>query len=437
MESSNSQLGEASIFLHQLATRRTNSTRQEKQSLIRQLSVQTRLLPYPIPIILITGTCGKGSTASLLSSIIEANGYTAGMIQSPHLISYTERIQIDRKPVSEQQILTKIQEFLPVLQKTSNEEAGFRALNYNQAFLLIGLHLFIEQKADFVLVETGIGGYNDPASFFDPILSIITNIHMDHESILGNTLEAIAYDKSGVIKKRSPVVTGTTVPSAFEVLRQAAGMQQSPLYQLTRDFQVVLNGEGLWYQDNDTAFPFQFIVEGNFQLANAALAVKASLLLQEKGYSFNIDKIQAGLKQCTLLPGRFQVMSKSPLTVIDGAHNEEEIIRFCETVEQFGCKTHYMILGFSEDKRISSMLSAFSRLSCIFLFVPHSNTARFKDPGELAAMARLSGHQSLSFTKVEDALDYASRNANQTDGIFVTGSMFLAGDALQIWKTRS
>lgn len=424
----------AEELLRELAGKRLFATPQEKRELIEKLAVDTGLLPYPIPIILITGTCGKGSTTLFLSSLLEAHGLKVGMIQSPHLLSFSERIQVNRTSLSEEAILRKIDELLPVLyqsiEPTDSHLLG--ALNYNQLFLLTGLHLFLQEQVDFVLLETGIGGYNDPSSFFTPILSIITNVFKDHEAVLGNSFEQIAYDKSGVIKEGVPVITGTIIPEALEVLKAEAKKKRSPLFCLREDFTVKAFEGNVLYEEPAFVLPFHLAVNGEFQWDNASLAIKCCLLLKESGYPLQNNKIQEALS-LTELPGRFQVVEKHPLTVVDGAHNEEEIRRFCETVRKLGCKMNYFILGFSQDKKFEEMLRWFKGIPAELLFAPHTNSMRLKDPTELAAFFQQEhGVEAHVFSSLEQAYFYAKSMAKSTDGIFFTGSMFIAGDALQL-----
>ncbi|RXT13556.1 folylpolyglutamate synthase/dihydrofolate synthase family protein [Ammoniphilus sp. CFH 90114] len=419
----------AEELLRELASKRLFASPEEKRRLVATLAEKTGLLPYSIPLILITGTCGKGSTTLFLSSILESHGFRVGLIQSPHLSSFNERIQINRKAMSERVILGKINELLPSFLESvePTESHSLGALNYNQVFLMTGLHLFLQEKLDFVLVETGIGGYNDPSSFFTPIVSIITNVFKDHEAVLGHSFEQIAYDKSGVIKDHVPVITGTSVPEALEVLKVEAQKKKAPLYCLGEDFSTEKEN----YMEKGLILPYQLRVAGEFQWSNSALAIKCSLLLHEMGFPLKQDKIMEALLH-TQLPGRFQIVKESPLTVIDGAHNEEEIRRFCETVRKFGCETHYFILGFSQDKRIEDMMQNFEGIRAVFLFAPHSNIIRLKDPQELADYCHRNQMHALTFPTLEQAYAYALSKATISDGIFFTGSMFMAGDAIQL-----
>jgi dihydrofolate synthase / folylpolyglutamate synthase len=419
---------DAADFLNQLEMKREVSSREEKIHVISELLRRTGLASFPIPMILLAGTCGKGSTAHFLSSILEANGYKVGMITSPHLTSYTERIQINRTPIEKEQILAKVQKLLPVFQQIMKSNQA-KALNYNQVFLMVGLLLFLEGNTNYVLIESGIGGYNDPCSIFTPHLSIITNIHKDHEAILGHTYEEIAYDKSGIIKERTPIITGTKIEAARSVIRREAAKKQAPLSCLNLDFSVSGHGSEIIYQEKDFQFSYSLQAAGQFQWENSALAIKACRMLQQQDITITIEKMRKGLSQ-TQIPGRFQIIAHSPLLVIDGAHNEEEISQFCQTAETLHCRTNYIIAGFSSDKQITNMLLEFRGLNCIFLFVPHSNAGRAKLPEELKQIGSSLGFACHSFTQLGQALAYAKNQAQTDDGIFITGSMFLAGDAL-------
>lgn len=425
---------DAQEFLAELAGKRLFATPEEKRQLIADLSEATGLLPYPVPIILVTGTCGKGSTSAFLSAILEANGYRVGSIQSPHLVSFSERLQIDRQPLAEAKILAQVDALLPAFLATAKgtEQHRFGALNYNQVFLVAGLHLFAQERVDFAIVETGIGGYNDPSSYFTPILSVITNVHKDHESVLGPTYDAIAYDKSGFIKNGRPAVTGTRIPEALAVLKREAVAKVAPLFCLDEDFSVVKRDDSTVYVDGPLQMPFDLRVLGDFQVQNAALAIKASLLLQDIGYAIDEEKSRQGLR-ATVLPGRLQVVARQPLTVVDGAHNEEELRQFAETLHALPCRKHFVILGFSGDKQVDEMLKWLDALDCVYLFAPHSNVLRTLSSAELAERYRSADRDCHFFESMAEAYAFASSQATAEDGIFFTGSMFVAGDALKLF----
>lgn len=424
-------------LLSELAGKRLFATPQEKLALIERLADNTGLLPYPIPIITVTGTCGKGSTVLFLSSILESNGYRVGMIQSPHFVSFTERVQINRVPMPEKTIIDKINDLLPELyrQGQGDLQHKYGALNYNQVFLTVGLHLFLEQKVDFVIIETGIGGYNDPSSFFTPEVSIITNVHKDHEAVLGYSFEEIAYDKSGVIKKGRPVVTGAKIMEALTVIKREAGKQEAPLFTLGEQFTVNWGDEkGIYTEEDGWELSYQIRPQGDFQWENSAIALQAARILEKRGFRMSVERTRLGLSQA-VLPGRFQVMKQNPLTVVDGAHNEEEIRAFCEVVKQQNRRVNYLILAFSSDKNINEMLDYFRELNAVYLFPPHSYALRQKDPTELARICVAQGLEGIAFDSLQLAYDYAKSRAAEEDGIFFTGSMFMAGDALKLFGT--
>jgi dihydrofolate synthase/folylpolyglutamate synthase len=395
------------------------------------LADRTGLANYPIPLVLITGTCGKGSTQLFLSSILEANGYKVGLLQSPHLISFSERIQINRVPLSEEEILSSIDNLMPHFE----DALRVHTPSYNQIFFTAGLQLFKEHAVDFVLMESGIGGYSDPCSYFNPMVSIITNVHKDHEFFLGNTYESIAYDKSGIIKRKRPVVTGAKVYSALEVIRTEAEKKQAPFYALQEHFQLETLPNGGIYSEEGFRLPYELQAFGDFQGENAALAIKASLLISHEGYAMDSRLIQKGVRDM-LPPARFQIVSDSPYVVVDGAHNEEEIRNFCEAVRKLHCKHHYLILGFSSNKDITSMIRKLESLEGTLLFTPHSNVQRTAALDELITFSHIIKDRCLTFESLEQAYEYAKNNSNEEDGIFFTGSMFLAGDALKLIQNR-
>ncbi|HJV46453.1 MAG TPA: cyanophycin synthetase [Bacillota bacterium] len=421
----------AQQFLAQLAQKPTQRRNGEHLLTMSFLAEQTGLTEYPIPIILITGTCGKGSTQLFLSSILQANGYHVGLIQSPHLISFSERIQRNQKPLPEAEILNKINELLPVFESC----LSIYPPNYNQIFLTVGLHLFLKDPVDFILIESGIGGYSDPCSYFDPLLSIITNIHKDHEFLLGNTHESIAYDKSGIIKYKKQMITGAMVPEAIRILREEALKKEAPFFALGEHFHMENKETNMIYSDEELEFPIPLNDLPDFQWNNIALAMKASLLIKDAGYKIELEQVCNGILQ-TKPPGRFEIISNSPLIVVDGAHNEEEIRQFCDTVRKLGCKHAYLIVGFSSNKDVAGMVSRLKSIEGTLLLTPHSNTQRTSNRDQLHSYIQEFESKCLLFDCLEDAFHYALQNLTEDDGILFTGSMFLAGDALKLLQSR-
>ncbi|MBP1932884.1 bifunctional folylpolyglutamate synthase/dihydrofolate synthase [Ammoniphilus resinae] len=419
-------------FLNKIANRPVQQKKDTSHEQVKKYLKELDLLDLPVPLVVITGTCGKGSTSQFLSSILENSGYRVGLIQSPHLHSFSERIQINRKSLSENQILLKMNELLPHFLASSELP------KYNHVFLITGLVLFLEEKVDIILVESGIGGYADPCSILPSSLSIITNVHKDHEFLLGETIEEIAYDKSGVIRTGKPIITGSKDPQALQIIKQEAVQKQAPLFTMEEEFSLRQEHGSMRYVEDQIKLPFRLQVNGDFQYENAALAIKAALLLKDLGLTIPSQSIINGL-QCAELPGRFQIVSRQPFIVIDGAHNEEEIRRYCETVKELGCSYHYFILSFSSNKKLPKILHYFVPFNGICLLAPHSNQQRLQSPAQLQETVELAismGITALSFSNLSSAYAFAQEKASPEEGIFFTGSMFLLAEATELVRDR-
>ena len=419
-------------FLNEIANRPVQQKKDTTHEQVKKYLKELNLLDLPVPLVVITGTCGKGSTSQFLSSILENCGYRVGLIQSPHLHSFSERIQINRKSLSEDQILLKLDDLLPLFLASSELP------KYNHVFLITGLVLFLEEKVDIILVESGIGGSADPCSILPSSLSIITNVHKDHEFLLGETIEEIALDKSGVIHTGKPIITGSRNPKALQIIKQVAAQKQAPLFPIEEVFSLRWEQDSACYVEDQIKLPFQLQVNGDFQYENAMLAIKAAFLLRNLGLIIPSQNIIIGLGSAEL-PGRFQIVSRKPLVVIDGAHNEEEIRRFCETVKKLGCSYHYFILSFSSNKKIPEILRYFVPFNGICLLAPHSNQQRLQSTEQLQEtvdFAKKMGITALSFATLSSTYEFAQRKATPEEGIFFTGSMFLVAEALGLVGDR-
>ncbi|KZZ86120.1 bifunctional folylpolyglutamate synthase/dihydrofolate synthase [Bacillus sp. SJS] len=315
-----------------------------------------------IPVIHVAGTNGKGSTVSYMRSMLNEAGYKAGTFTSPYLETFNERISMDGYPISDDDLLRLANAIKPAAERVeaeTNEAPTEFEIITAMAFLYFGEF----NRPDYVLLETGLGGRLDSTNIAEPILSIITNTGYDHMHILGDTIEEIASEKAGIIKRKTPVVTGVQKSKGLEQIRKKAADENAEVYVLGDDFQtseVQSHTEGETFSFTS---PFgswedlQITMFGVHQTMNASLALAALSLLREKGLiQLSDEQIRKGLYTAKW-SGRYEVISRDPLIVIDGAHNLEGVESLTKTLKGHESdKTIHMLFTALEDKEYDRML---------------------------------------------------------------------------------
>ena len=263
----------------------------------------------------IAGTNGKGSVAAMLSAILTLAGYNVGFYSSPHLISFGERFRLKDQDIGDAEVLSLVNQVKRVVDP--NELPTFFEFVTAMALLY-----YAQKKADPVILETGMGGKLDATNIVQPLLSIITNIAMDHREYLGNSIKAIAAEKAGIIKPGVPVITFVRQPSALVPIQAAATALKSPVYYGGQDFDSHRQGQGQFrYRGLKKELKgLKTNLIGRHQYRNAAVALAALEILQEKGWDISEEVIRQGLQQVRW-PGRLEVINERPLLVLDGAHN--------------------------------------------------------------------------------------------------------------------
>jgi dihydrofolate synthase/folylpolyglutamate synthase len=366
----------------------------------------------------ITGTNGKGSVAAMSQAVLTAAGYKTALYTSPHLVSFCERFQINGIPIAEADVVRLVEQIRP---STFFETVTALALQY-----------FREQKAEVVVWETGLGGRLDATNVVTPLVSIITNIAFDHMQYLGDTLEKIAAEKCGIIKPGIPVVTAADATEALAVIQRTCGEYASPLTiigQLIRSTQLTepVHGQRLSLSGTHRDYGvLEIPLLGAHQVINCATAVAA---LEASGIRFDVKDLRNGLKQ-TCWPGRFQIVSKTPPVVLDGAHNAAAAKELAANIcKHFPRRRMTLILGVLRDKNYDQICHLLAPLAARVFCVP-VNSERTCDPQQLAALC----HAANPHAKVKVCANlqeaYAQTARSQDDLVIITGSLFLVGEAL-------
>jgi dihydrofolate synthase/folylpolyglutamate synthase len=373
----------------------------------------------------VAGTNGKGSIASALSSIFSASGYKVGLYTSPHLVKFNERIRINNLPVSDRRIVESYNAVNKVIKNSL--EATFFELSTAMSF-----YEFYRQKVDWAVIETGMGGRLDATNVIRPVISIISNISVEHKKYLGNTIEKIAGDKGGVIKKSVPVITGVKQKKAITVLEKTAAKQSAPFYRLGKDFRIRRNKDKTFnYSGINTVLKnMRTGLPGSHQMDNAALVIAACEILNRNKTNFSLENIRQGLEQ-NKWPGRLEKISSSPHIILDGAHNLAGARMLAEFLsENMRDKNITLIIGILDDKPYASMLKSLLTV-CARAILTRPEVERALSPEKLFRKANKIIQDIEIIPDVEEAVKHAIKISSASDVICIAGSLYLVGEAKQ------
>lgn len=365
----------------------------------------------------IAGTNGKGSCAAMLSSIFQATGYKTGLYTSPHLVRENERMQIGGIPVPDDRFASLAEEV-----KHAADGIGVRPTEFEMLTAMAFLY-FAEEKVELAALEVGLGGRLDATNVLtDPALCVIMNIGLEHTEILGDTLEKIAGEKAGIIKDHVPVICHPGTPGVMEVFRQVAAEHDAPLavadFPSLRTQSLGLSGQVLTYQDlTDVRLP----LIGEHQAGNAAVAIEASRKL-----GIPDSSIRQGLERVRW-PGRFEVLSKNPVFIADGAHNPQCARTLAAALDTVfpGQKVEFL-LGVLQDKDYREMMDLLLPYARGFILLK-PDSPRALDSDVLAGYLRAHGAKVRTAQSVNEALDLGFELADGTP-LVLTGSLYLLGE---------
>jgi dihydrofolate synthase / folylpolyglutamate synthase len=386
----------------------------------------------------IAGTNGKGSVSHILASILQHAGYKTGLYTSPHLLDFRERIKVNGIMIPEEFVISFVEKCLSVI---DNIKPSFFELSTAMAF-----NYFAKSNIDIAVIETGLGGRLDSTNIITPELSIITNVSYDHTDILGNTLEQIATEKAGIIKHGIPVLIGETNIQTKDVFLSKAKAEGSEIYFADQLYITNRNNfkdiahQFINIESQSGCYP-SFVKEykldllGNYQQKNL-VTVQASLdILLNKGFQISVDNIEEGLTNVistTGLAGRWQILNKQPLVIADTGHNEAGLTYTMQQLKDLSCKTLHLVVGFVKDKDIDKILKILP-LKGQYYFTK-ANIPRALDEKILSEKAKYIGLKGKSYSSVQDAIKAARLSASIDDAIYIGGSTYIVGEALEQFK---
>ncbi|MGP4074554.1 bifunctional folylpolyglutamate synthase/dihydrofolate synthase [Halobacillus sp. K22] len=377
----------------------------------------------------VAGTNGKGSTVTYLSNLLQAQGFEVGTFTSPYIIRFNERISLNGEAIPDGELADLVEDIKPLAEKLKATSLG--EPTEFEIITAMAMLYFSQKNLEFVLFETGLGGRYDSTNILQPLLSVITNIGLDHINVLGDTLEQIAYEKAGIIKTNVPLITGAKEESVLNVLKEQASLNNAPVSILGEDFHVehkksLSGGESFifvnsTYQSSELLSP----MKGLHQIDNASLALQTMEHLKEMGYPINRSKYDKGLLQ-THWPARFETIRTNPVTIIDGAHNEEGTRALVDTMNRHfrGDRVH-LIYSALEDKPVEKMLEILKEISNV-AYMTSFDFPRSMTASELTRLSPIP--TTIPVSDYVQAISQAKSNMKTGDVLLITGSLYFISE---------
>lgn len=399
------------------------------------------------PIIHVAGTKGKGSTAAMIASVLQAAGYKTGLYTSPHLQDFCERIKINGQNISHNKLVELVEQIKPSVAKIDE-------LTTFELTTALGFKAFADAGVEVAVFEVGLGGRLDATNILSPLVSVITSLSYDHMAVLGDTLALIAAEKAGIIKPGRPVVLAPQEDSARKVVEAIARERSAPLTLIGEDLhyaslQHTFSGQFIQLWEKTDQSKMDVLIEnpnksdwqpttleipllGYHQVQNAATAFAAIEIARSEGIKISDKAILDGFASVEW-PGRFEVINESPLMIVDSAHNLDSALKLRLALDDYvGDRKATLIFGASEDKDIKGMFSVLiPRIH--HLIATQSTHPRAMQAIKLVELAHQFGRSATATEDIREALQKAVELVNDDEVIIVAGSIFVAAAAREEW----
>ncbi|SDX63909.1 MULTISPECIES: bifunctional folylpolyglutamate synthase/dihydrofolate synthase [Salimicrobium] len=380
-----------------------------------------------VPVVHIAGTNGKGSTTSFLKYLLMEQGYSVGTFTSPYITHFNERISLNEEAIDDEELIRLIYKVKPLVEEAASLPGG--EPTEFEVITIMSFLYFQEKNVDIAIIETGLGGLYDSTNIVAPLLSVITNIGLDHQDILGHSYGEIAAQKAGIVKSHVPVISGVRHQEAKKVIKETSRKLHAPLYELEKDFSV---GQ----KEAEQQFIYRFRHEDTYELSmlgahqkrNAALAVTSMEVLKEFGWKISRVLYGKALKEMTW-PGRMEIISRNPLTLLDGAHNYEGTEALVETMENLYKDSNvHVIYGAVEGKPAAEMLGMLKKIAASIA------TVSFDFPKSLKKEDYLNMNSDFPyFMNPEVAYRSVLNSADAGDVILWTGSLYFISEVRKMY----
>lgn len=411
------------------------------------------------PSVLIGGTSGKGSTAYLTSHILQTAGYKTGLTISPHLQKINERIQINGQQISDKEFTKLVNSIVQTIELMKTTKVG--APSYFEILIAMAFLYFVQQKVDIAVVEVGMGGEYDATNTLNPLISVLTNVSLDHTNILGKTVEKIAKTKAGIIKsikhkvlsskclrKNLTVVSGVEQKSVVKIVKNQCKKTRATLHLLHKDFNYKITKEDI----NGVSFDFKSeknnlknlhtSLLGEFQVNNASLAIKTALELTKYGFNISENNIRKALNTA-YFPGRFEYLIHNTKykILLDGAHNPAKMEAFLRSLKKlFPKEKKIFVVAFKEDKDIKVMINKIFKIADAVILAQFQAKTDMKQNASADAFNIKNEILNIKYNKeifveknskkaLQKALNILiSQYSNIPSIVVVTGSLYLVGE---------
>ena len=371
----------------------------------------------------IAGSNGKGSVAAMLESILIESGLKVGFYSSPHLVRFTERFRVNGREISPEKAAGIIGELMDVIDPRHPP-------TFFEVITALALIYFEREKTDISIMEVGMGGRLDATNVILPIVSVITSISLEHQFFLGSRLIDIAREKAGIIKDGVDLITAATQMPVIDLLRATCEEKNAPFWRVGKDITYRRNGFKLNYYGLERSFNgLEHGLKGSFQNRNAATTLAVIEIIERKGINVSSLHIKEGLEK-TIWPGRMHVISKSPLIVLDGAHNPFAIKVLADSIKRdFTFRRLILVIGVMEDKDVTGILEKIVPVADYIIYT-RPDYYRSSDPEDVFKRAVPLKKSGEIVPVISQALDRAGKIVDSEDMILITGSLFTVGEAL-------
>jgi dihydrofolate synthase/folylpolyglutamate synthase len=375
----------------------------------------------------IGGTNGKGSSSHMLAAILQTAGYKTGLYTSPHLTDFRERIRINGQMIPEQEVIAFV----------NSHQTLFEELkpSFFEATVGLAFDYFAKQEVDIAIIEVGLGGRLDSTNVINPLLSLITNIGLDHQDILGNTLEEIAGEKAGIIKTNTPIIIGEKQAEIAQLFEKKAKEANAKIL-FASDYWTITTKETaplLVVNAHSSKQNLELVLDlrGSYQVKNLAGVLTTVDELRQQGFKISEEHLKTALKQVTSLTGlqgRWQTLQQQPLVICDTGHNEDGVKEVLKNITNTPHQNLHLVWGMVKDKDVAKILALLPKEASYYFCQP--NIPRGKPAEELAQDAQKYQLKGQTYTSVAEAYQQAKSHAQPNDLVFVGGSTFVVAEVL-------
>ena len=371
----------------------------------------------------IAGSNGKGSVAATVESILIKSGLKVGFYSSPHLVRFTERFRINGQEIAFEKVAAIAGELIDIIK-------GEHPPTFFEVTTAMALICFAREEVDISIMEVGMGGRLDATNVIRPVVSVITNISLEHQFFLGSRLTDIAKEKAGIVKRGVDLVTAATQPSVIRLFESICEEKKASFWRVGKDVRYRSNSSGFNYYGIKHNFKgLELGLKGRFQNRNAALSLAVIEILERKGFEFSSHDVVGGLEDTTW-PGRMHIVSGDPLIILDGAHNPKAIRELANSIKSgFAYRRLFLVIGVMEDKDIGGIIRGILPIADYVIYTRpvYYRSAR---PEELMNRASSPRKPGKIVPVLSEALDTAKEMARPGDMILVSGSLFTVGEAM-------